>query len=882
MFREPRTMREVIFECVADGERHACEDINGRSMSYEGLRSCVREIVGRLNGTGLRRGDRIATVFTTGPEQLIAIIAISTGFTVVPVNPAVGEEECERFLSEAKVKAIVLESGADCPAHRVALKFGLKIFELAKEGGGEKIGLRLEGPELGEWVQPQYAEEGDKIIVLGTSGTTAKPKLVPYNQINYCWSLDAYNKIMNADGNDRYLVFMPLFHAHGIMPPTRMLIRGGCMVVAPRFDPEQFYQWLDKTKPTLITAGPTNYQAILQHSKENMEIIARNSLRAISTGNAAMPLSVMDELERLFKVPVLESYGSSEYTVMTSNPPPPMKAKRGSAGIAFGNEVAIIDEAANVQPQGKIGEIAVRGRGMDGYENDPKANAMSYVNGWFRTGDVGFFDEEGFLFIRGRVKELINRGGEKIAPREVEDVLLLHPAVREAVVFPIPHPKLGEDVGAAVALRSGQDVSESQLRVYVSGRLAFYKVPSRVVVLAELPKGATGKVTRIGMAERLGLTTAAKGVAVYVPPSNEDERRLVRLLEGVFGMDRVGVKDNFFDLGGHSVMAVKLFAEIEKEFGVKLPLSTLFQFPTVEGLAEFLGKEGGQRRWTPIVPLQTHGSDPPLFLVHGGDGDVINYKELVQALGNARKIYGIQARGLDGREEPIDSMGGIVSDYISEVEKVQPCGPYHLAGFSEGGIIAFEMAKQIERSGGRVAFVGIIDVDAPSRDEENLRRNSRRTALRQLLFLLRDIMPNSQRRKAKMDLKLWPRARLIWRLSVAGAGLAKPTETAIAPAEAMALPEERKRVLMAHMKALIGYTPGDYGGKVFVFRGAGLPLIYPSVDESGWERHAKGGVELHVVPGRIHGKQLRRPNVEVLAARMNESMTSVEKTPVRA
>ncbi|MGB4871892.1 MAG: AMP-binding protein, partial [Candidatus Promineifilaceae bacterium] len=269
----------------------------------------------------------------------------------------------------------------------------------------------------------------------------------------------------------------------------------------------QFFAWLDSEKPTWDTAGPTMHQAILSRAARNQEIIDAANLRFVRSSSASLPPQVMGELEATFRAPVIEAYGMTEAShQMTSNPLPPRPRKVGTVGIAIGLDVAIMDKEGNLLPPNTTGEIVIRGRNVTpGYENNPQANAENFTNGWFRTGDQGIQDEDGYLTITGRLKEIINRGGEKISPREVDEVLMDHPAVQQAVTFAMPHPKLGEEVAAAVVLRDGAEATERDIRDFAAERLAPFKVPRKVLILTEIPKGPTGKLQRIGLAEKLGL-----------------------------------------------------------------------------------------------------------------------------------------------------------------------------------------------------------------------------------------------------------------------------------------------------------------------------------------------------------------------------------------
>jgi acyl-CoA synthetase (AMP-forming)/AMP-acid ligase II len=301
---------------------------------------------------------------------------------------------------------------------------------------------------------------------------------------------------------------MPLFHIHGLMAAVLASLAAGSQVCCtPGFNPLKFFAWLEETGPSWYTAVPTMHQAILARADRNRDALERSRLRLIRSSSASLPSAVMAQLEERFRAPVIESYGMTEAShQMASNPLPPLERKPGSVGVAAGPEIAIMDAEGNLLPTGSIGEVVIRGPNVTrGYAANPTANAAAFTNGWFRTGDQGVFDAEKYLRLTGRLKELINRGGEKISPIEVDEILMAHPAVQQVVTFAMPHDALGEEVAAAVVLREGQAATERELKAFAAERLADFKLPRKIVFLDEIPKGATGKLQRIGLASKLGL-----------------------------------------------------------------------------------------------------------------------------------------------------------------------------------------------------------------------------------------------------------------------------------------------------------------------------------------------------------------------------------------
>jgi acyl-CoA synthetase (AMP-forming)/AMP-acid ligase II len=475
------------------------------SLSHKNLRELAGRTVQSLNAMGIGRNDRVAIVLPNGPEMATTFIAIACGATTAPLNPAYRAEEFDFYLSDLNAKALVILDGMESPARAVAAQRNIPIVTLVREKAAGDFSLCADGM-TGAPGQGGIAQADDIALVLHTSGTTSRPKIVPLAHLNVTASAYHIGRTLALTPDDVCLNIMPLFHIHGLIAATLSSIAAGASVVCtPGFNALKFFGWFEEANPTWYTAVPTMHQAILTRADRNMEIIRRGRLRFIRSSSSSLPPQVMEALEKTFGVPVVEAYGMTEAShQMASNPLPPAARFAGSVGIAAGPEIAIMDENGGLLAAGELGEIVIRGRNVTkGYEANPEANAKAFTNGWFRTGDQGVIDRDGYLRLTGRLKELINRGGEKISPLEIDTVIMDHPAVAQVVTFGVPHDKLGEDVAAAVVLREGLACDERELRAFVGSRIADFKVPRRIVFLTEIPKGATGKLQRIGLHEKL-------------------------------------------------------------------------------------------------------------------------------------------------------------------------------------------------------------------------------------------------------------------------------------------------------------------------------------------------------------------------------------------
>ena len=479
-------------------------------MTYEGLRDLAVEVAASLNGMGIDADDRVAIVLPNGPEMATAFVTVGQVATTAPLNPAYREDEYLFYLEDLKAKALLVEDMYDGPALAAATKLGMDIIRLSVPDNAVAGRFTLSSTS-NDSASQRAPDASDVALILHTSGTTSRPKIVPLLQSNVAASAQNIKASLELTSADRCMNVMPLFHIHGLIAAVAASLSAGASIwCAPGFDALKFFGWMKEAQPTWYTAVPTMHQAILTRAGRNADTIAETGLRFLRSSSASLPAQVMIELQETFEAPVIEGYGMTEAAhQMASNPLPPRAQKPGAVGVEAGPRVRIAHEIENHLVVG-TGEVVISGPNVTpGYEGNPEANAKSFFEAdgarWFRTGDQGAFDEDGYLHLTGRLKEIINRGGEKISPLEVDGVLLDHPDVAQVVTFALPHPKLGEEVAAAIVLKEGSSETDKGIRAFASERMADFKVPRKVVIMDEIPKGATGKMQRIGLAEKLGL-----------------------------------------------------------------------------------------------------------------------------------------------------------------------------------------------------------------------------------------------------------------------------------------------------------------------------------------------------------------------------------------
>lgn len=568
-----------------------------RPVTYDGLLVQVEQLVAALQCHGIGPSTRVAVVLPNGPEMAVACLAVAACASCAPLNPGYQEAEFRFYLQDTGARFLLLHRDDQGPARAAAQALGVTLLQIDTDLARPAGWFTLPAPSLADGTAPAAAAQpapDDVALVLHTSGTTARPKIVPLSQANLVASAANIARTLALQPADRCLNVMPLFHIHGLVGALLASLSAGAGIVCtPGFDDEAFFDWVAAFQPTWYTAVPTIHQAVVAKGERYRQRAPGHQFRFARSSSSALSPATFRSLEALLGAPVVEAYGMTEAShQMASNPLPPGIRKAGSVGIAAGVDLAIMDEAGQLLAQGATGEIVVRGPAVTaGYEANEAANAKAFTDGWFRTGDQGRLDEQGYLMITGRLKEIVNRGGEKVSPREVDEALLEHPDVAQATAFAVPHASLGEDLAAAVVLRAGVPADELALREFLFTRLAGFKVPSRIVFVEAIPKGATGKVQRTSLHEKLGALLDA----AFEAPQTDTELALAAIVLDVLAGRPVGRQDNFFALGGDSLSGARVMARVNESFEMQLSVGELFRHPTIAQLAGALDALLGAR-----------------------------------------------------------------------------------------------------------------------------------------------------------------------------------------------------------------------------------------------------------------------------------------------
>jgi oxalate---CoA ligase len=674
-----------------------------RAVTFRGLTERIAQVAQVLRAAGVRPGDVVAVAMPEGPELLTTLLGSQEVAAAAPIDWQLTEAEFRSRLTLLPACALLAPSAIDGRRAAVARTLGIPLIELDFAPNGQLV-LGSEAPldRRRESRAPETCA-----LVLQTSATTGEAKLVPFTHANLLAICVAMQRGLAFHAGDRYLSIMPLHHILGFSSALGQLIAGGS-VACTGFDTQRLVAWIEELSPTWYAAGPALHQAILEIAKPDPGPFRRSPLRFVRCGSGAASPALLDNLESVLRVDVINGYGLTEVGSAT-NTTPQRPRKPGSVGRTIGPEIAIMDALGTLLPPDTEGEVVLRGDVvMDGYLGAAEANRKVFRDGWFRTGDLGRMDGEGDLFITGRIKEIINRGGETISPLEIDHTLAEHPAIAQAASFGVAHPTLGEDIVAAVVLRPGGGATASEVRSFLAERLSRSKVPGRIWFAESIPVSASGKPLRDTLST--DFQTRAKAAESPESPGPQDEstaslrRRIGEIWMRVLNSDLPGGEDNFFAMGGDSLSAARLFTLLEAEFQLDETLEpgkffdspTLFQLVAV--VAERLQRDDGSQSGSAemrfegvsAVCLQPSGVGPPLFFFPGEDLEPWYLRHLVRCLGDQQPFFALRHRIADPAEFP-----DIARRFVTLISRIQPSGPIVLAGHCYGGILAYEVAQQI-------------------------------------------------------------------------------------------------------------------------------------------------------------------------------------------
>jgi acyl-CoA synthetase (AMP-forming)/AMP-acid ligase II/thioesterase domain-containing protein/acyl carrier protein len=893
------SLEDLIFHGTQDPDHPAIESPGYPPLTYRDLKKQVLYGIKSLNAMGFCRNDRIAVIMPAGPATAVVSLTVMAGFTSAPLNPEFKEQEFETFLSKLKIKAIIVEKDCETAARTVAASRALPVIEVTPSM--DAAGRFTFGP-----ISPSDAHEAvfsspsDIALLMQTSGTTSVPKIVPLSQKQLCASVQVYGSLFSQGDKDRSLHIVPYYHLLGIVGTfLTPLAQGGTVICTKNFVASDFPSLLKTHHPTYYIAGPAHHQAILSELRRiPPDELKNNSLRLIRSTSAALPLTVLRELEALLGVSLVESYAMTESPCITVNVP----YKEGSVGIPTNISLIITDENSNSLKPHEHGEIAIRGEGVfSGYEDAPDENASAFINGWFRTGDMGYLDDDGYLYITGRRKELINKGGEKISPAEIDAVLMGHPLVDQAMAFRIMDPALGEDIAAMVVPAKG-NVSENDLRDYLLDHLVQFKVPKKIFFVDAVPRGPTGKLLRYAGTERYNQEQCTDREKTGQPLNHgsydisSNQEILSRIWKDILDIEPLSPDDDFFMCGGNSLTAIELLIKIQRIFHINFPADTIYRYPTLRDQTSLISVRLGDaaHEHTLIIPIRREGYLPPLFCVHPIGGWVSDYITLSRVLNPKRPVFGIRARGLEPAEIPQPTVTGAVQEYLDAIKTVQKNGPYHILGFSVGGIYAFELACQLIKKGEPVAYLGIIDASAPRPEIK---------ALRSLVSVISPdkgsfkIPAGVSRFYGQMEdhLKTNPDSlpyslcvkvihacsRIILYLSGSGSGIRSLPDVGREPGveeiflDSLHVPGELYPLVRSIRNAASNYLPRRYPGDIILFSTGPDQIFFPGDPTRGWSSYTRGRTEVIDIPGD-HETLFNEPFCRGVAEKIEYSLDLVD------
>ena len=885
-----------LFEAQVERTPNAPAFISdGQELSYQALNRRANQVAHYLRSFGVGPEVVVGILLERSLDAVVGLFGIlKAGGAYLPLDPGYPQERLAFMLRDAAAQVLLSRESL---ARHLPLQ-DAKLVCLDAERAS--IDRQATSNPISGTTSESLA------YVLYTSGSTGRPKgiLGPYrgavNRLAWMWNTYPFAVSEVCCQKTRLSFVDSVWELFG------PLLRGVPSVIIPDtvvLDPHQLVQVMAANHITRIVLVPSLLKVILDTHPDLQHRVPE--LRFWVCSGETLPVELVQRFHKIMpQATLLNLYGSSEVAAdVTCYDTAQLSVD--SLSVPIGRPIAntqiyLLDPHRNPVPVGIPGEIYVGGAGLaQGYVNSPEMTADRFVPDpfsddssarLFKTGDLARYRLDGKIDYLGRHDHQVKIRGFRIELGEIEAALRQHRAVTQAVAIALeedhgdPGSLSGADrrLGAYLVAAEGTAPSIKELRSFLGDRLPVYMIPSVFVFLDALPLNPHGKIDRHALAELD--RTHSRGESEHVAPQGEIERQLVQIWEEVLGTGPIGIRDSFFDLGGHSLLAVRLFARIKEVLGTELPVASLFQAPTVEQLAEAIRQAGGLLDWSVLVPIQPGGSLVPFFCVHPVGGGVLGYAELARLLGPEQPVYGLQARGLEGGDAPCSQLEDMAADYVEAMRSVQPQGPYCLGGYSSGGVVAFEMACQLQAEGGQVALLALFDTYAPYMLD--LQRPLRHPLalmrfLRNVPYWLRDLLQREDgvhRLLARIRLTI----RAAWlRLKWGTDSLRDEAALLHMLGDTDGIPEQHRRLILAHLQALESYRPRVFRGQLTLFRVRGMRLFRTHDADLGWGKLATDGVVVHMVPG-AHYNILEKPGVDLLAAELRAELARVRGTEQEA
>lgn len=691
---------ELIKANSKDPGKVALQLYSGESLTYGDLFLLEDKARSALEQLHIRPYERIALITNNSLIFLPLMLAVLETATFVPLEPEMGSEHYGEKYKLLSIDYLLTDHMAG-PDIEAAMAHGMGILYFQTDAANQPGPLNFKVlQELKAPSRPNYKNEQTAILCT-TSGTTSQPKIVPRLYSNYVACIQQDADFCDYNPNSVNAIVVPFYRTPSIRAVLTSLISNGSIIYTDGIHPKRIADALKKYPITNMQIPPAGLFAVYEYLEKNSIEFSPQHRLNISLYGAPLPFHLKKDIEKRLNAELIDFYGMNEASVMASSYKAPKGYKYGSVGCPnVYSEIKIMDN-----------EILVKGMGVfAGYENNPEVTRDSFIDGWFRTGDIGYFDEDGYLFIQGRIRELINRGGEKVSPFEVEEAILSLGNIKNVTVFPYPNKQGSDSVGAIIVPGSDSPLGLREIRSALKEKIRPFKLPTLLYTVNEIPTSANTKVQRNYLYKHLQqmdlvpetLKSQANNLADTLTPT---QSTIQELWQSILEQDFVALDDNFFDLGGDSLSAAELLAAIETSFGCILPVNQFFKRSTIREIAELVDKTPKFNAYQHLVPIRPEGTKPPLFFVHALAGEVITYQYISEHIDQHRPVYGFNFNFRREGWNAYTPLNDLAQAYVQEMERFYPDGPYYIGGFSMGGTIAFEMARILNQHGNRVVLI---------------------------------------------------------------------------------------------------------------------------------------------------------------------------------